>query len=61
MLISIIIVQFILHHHSQEAQGLESAIHLNYIETTDSVLHEMPWVVVKEYKVCYGNLHAFLS
>lgn len=30
---------------------MESAIRLNYIETAGSILHEMPWVVVKEYKV----------
>jgi len=47
-------LQVILQLHTQEIQGLQSPIHLNYIETTDSVLHEMPWVVVKYYKVSYS-------
>ena len=30
---------------------MESNIPLNYIETANSILHEMPWIEVKEYKV----------
>ena len=46
-------LQVILQHRSQETeQTVKSAIRLNYIETASSILHEMPWVVVKEYKVC---------
>ena len=45
-------LQLILHHHSQETdQTMESTACLHYIETANSVLHEVPWVVVKEYKV----------
>ena len=59
--VTIRFVQVILQHHSQEAeQTMESAIRLNYIETASSILHEMPWVVVKEYKVCMYIVYCIL-
>jgi len=30
---------------------MESPIHLHYIETASSILHEMPWIVVEDHKV----------
>ena len=35
----------------QKVQKMRSATNLCYVETNDSVLHDMPWVVVKDYKV----------
>jgi len=45
----IFLEKLIVDHHSQESQMLESR--LQYIATASSILHEMPWVEVKECKV----------